>query len=85
MEVDHFLGLRNGPSACDDWSSNYESVIGFGTAEIVDDPAAKLHGLRVIMHKYSGREDWEFAEASVRGTAVVRIRLDSLSGKRSPA
>ena len=85
VEVDHFLGLRNGPSACDDWSSNYESVIGFGTAEIVDDPATKRHALRVIMHKYSGREDWDFAEASVRGTVAVRIRLDSLSGKRSPA
>jgi uncharacterized protein len=85
VEVDHFLRLRSGPRACDDWSSDYESVIGFGTAEIVEDPAEKLRGLRVLMRKYSGREDWEFGDASVRGTAVVRIRLESLTGKRSPA
>lgn len=85
VEVDRLLTLRAGPSACDDWSSHYESVIGFGTAEIMEDPAVKLRGLRVIMGKYSGREDWDFADASVRSTAVVRIRLDSLTGKRSPA
>jgi nitroimidazol reductase NimA-like FMN-containing flavoprotein (pyridoxamine 5'-phosphate oxidase superfamily) len=85
VEVDHFIGLRTGPRACDDWSSSYESVIGFGTAEIVEDPDAKQHGLRTLMRKYSGREDWEFPDASVSGTAVVRIRLESLTGKRSPA
>ncbi len=84
VEVDRLLTLRAGPSTCDDWSSHYESVIGFGTAEIMVDPAVKLRGLRVIMGKYSGREDWDFADASVRSTAVVRIRLDSLTGKRSP-
>ncbi len=85
VEVDHFSRLRTGPRACDDWSSSYESVIGFGTAEIVEDVAEKLRGLRGLMRKYSGREDWQFSDASVRGTAVVRIRLDSLTGKRSPA
>ena len=85
VEADHFLTLRTGPSACDDWTSEYESVIGFGTAEFMEDADAKLHGLRAIMRKYSGRDDWEFDDASVEGTAVVRIRLDSLTGKRSPA
>ncbi len=85
VEVDRMLTLRTGPRACTDWSTDYESVIGFGTAEVVQDPDAKLRGLRALMRKYSGREDWEFGQASVRGTAVVRIRLDSLTGKRSPA
>ena len=85
VEVDHFFRFRTGPSACDDWSTDYESVIGFGTAEIVEDQDVKRHGLRTLMRKYSGREDWEFPDADVRGTAVVRIRLESLTGKRSPA
>ena len=85
VEVDNFIRLRTGPRACDDWSSAYESVIGFGRAEVVEDPAEKRRGLRTLMRKYSGREDWEFPDASVRGTAVVRIRLESLTGKRSPA
>ena len=85
VEVDRFLGLRTGPRACDDWSSSYESVIGFDTVEIVEDLVLKLRGLHVLMRKHSGREDWELPDASVRGTAVVRIRLDSITGKRSPA
>lgn len=85
VEADRFITLHTGPSACDDWTSHYESVIGFGTAEIVEDEATKLLGLRAIMRKYSERDDWEFADASVRGTTVVRIRLESLTGKRSPA
>jgi nitroimidazol reductase NimA-like FMN-containing flavoprotein (pyridoxamine 5'-phosphate oxidase superfamily) len=85
VEVDNFIRLRTGPSACDDWSASYESVIGFGKAEIVEDAAEKLRGLRALMRKHSGREDWEFSDASIRGTAVVRIRLESLTGKRSPA
>jgi len=85
VEVDRFLKLHTGPSACDDWTSHYESVIGFGTAEIVEDAAVKLHALRAIMRRYSERDDWEFSDASVEAIAVVRIRLDSLTGKRSPA
>jgi len=85
VECDRLLSLHTGPRACDDWTSDYESVVAFGTAEIVEDAATKLRGLRALMRKYSGRDDWEFADASVKGTAVVRIRLESLTGKRSPA
>ena len=83
--ADYCIRLRAGPRACDDWSSSYWSVNGFGTAEIVKDPDARLHGLCTLMRKYSGREDWEFPNASVSGIAVVRIRLESLPGKGSPA
>jgi hypothetical protein len=85
VEVDRLLTVVSGPSACDDWTSRYESAIGFGRAEIVDDAAAKRRGLQAIMRKYSGREDWEFGDADLRKTAVVRIRLSELTGKRSPA
>jgi len=85
VEADSLIKLHTGPSACDDWTSHYESVIGFGAADIVEDEATKLHGLRAIMRKYSGRDDWEFAVESVKRTVVVRVRLDSLTGKRSPA
>jgi uncharacterized protein len=85
VEADSLLAIRNGPHACDDWTSHYESVIGFGTAEIVEDAATKRRGLRAIMRKYSGRDDWEFSDADVKRTAVVRIQLESLTGKRSPA
>jgi nitroimidazol reductase NimA-like FMN-containing flavoprotein (pyridoxamine 5'-phosphate oxidase superfamily) len=82
VEVDHFGGIITGSSACGTWTSRYDSVIGFGTAEIVADEAEKDRGLRIIMRKYSGRDDWEFS--MLERTAVIRVRLESLSGKHSP-
>jgi uncharacterized protein len=83
VEVDHFISLKTGPRACDDWSSRYESVIGYGTAEIVEDAESKLHGLKTIMRKYAGRDDWQFP--GVNETAVIRVALAAVTGKRSPA
>ena len=37
------------------------------------------------MAKYSGRGDWRFPAETVARTVVVRLRLDTLSGKRTPA
>jgi nitroimidazol reductase NimA-like FMN-containing flavoprotein (pyridoxamine 5'-phosphate oxidase superfamily) len=85
IEVDRLLQVTTGPRACDDWTSHYESAIGFGTGEVVEDEHVKLEGLRAIMRKYSGRHDWEFTADSLQETAVIRIRLDELTGKRSPA
>jgi len=82
VEIDHFVSIITGANACGGWSARYDSVIGFGTAEIVEDEAEKERGLRVIMGKYSGRDDWEFS--MLKTTAVIRVRLDSLTGKHSP-
>ena len=77
--------MTRGPGACGAWTSHYESVIGFGVAEVVTDDETRLRGLQAIMGKYSGRRDWEFAAETMAKTVVVRVRLDSLTGKRSPA
>lgn len=84
FEVDHLVGITTGPVACDDWTSHYESIIGFGVAEIVADASLKLRGLTAIMRKYSGRDDWQFSPDEVQKTAVLRLHLETLTGKRSP-
>jgi nitroimidazol reductase NimA-like FMN-containing flavoprotein (pyridoxamine 5'-phosphate oxidase superfamily) len=84
VEVDRLVAIHTGPSACNDWTSNYESVIAFGSGEIVEDEAVMRQGLTAIMRKYSGRDDWEFPAERLRATRVIRVRLDSLTGKRSP-
>lgn len=85
FEVDHLVGITTGPVACDNWTSHYESVIGFGVAEIVADASLKLRGLTTIMRKYSGRDDWQFSPDELQKTAVVRVRLQEITGKRSPS
>ncbi len=85
IEADHLIRVTRGSSACGAWTSHYESVIGFGAAEVVTDDESRLRGLQAIMAKYSGRRDWEFAAETMAKTVVVRVRLDTLTGKRSPA
>jgi len=65
------------------WGMKYLSVIGAGEAFISDDEAEKRKALGLIMEKYSGRGDWTFEEKELSGVLVIKIRIDSLTGKRS--
>lgn len=86
VEIDRFIAIAEGSDSdpCTGWTTRYESVIAFGTAEIVSRVEDKIHGLRLIMRKFSGRDDWEFAEAEVDKISVVRVELSSITGKHSP-
>jgi len=86
VEVDHFFAIVEGSDGdpCNGWTTRYESVIGFGTAEIVGGEQDKVHGLLAIMRKFAGRDDWTFSGDMLDKTVVLRVRLASLTGKRSP-
>jgi nitroimidazol reductase NimA-like FMN-containing flavoprotein (pyridoxamine 5'-phosphate oxidase superfamily) len=59
----------------------YRSVIGFGRAVILEDPAEKKHGLNCIMRHYQGGTH-EFSGADVASVTVIRIRIESMTGKK---
>jgi len=86
VEVDHLFAIVEGSDSdpCSGWTTRFESVIGFGTAEIVGDEQDRIRGLLTIMRKFSGRGEWAFSEEMLGKTAVLRVRLQSLTGKRSP-
>ena len=65
-------------------TTHYLCVMGRGRAEILEDTEAKLEGLRVLMAHYTDAET-EFPEKLVERTGVVRITVESMTGKRSPA
>ncbi len=85
VEVERLDRVTKGSSACGEWTSHYESAIGFGTARVLADEADRERGLQAIMAKYSGRRDWTFKPETLAKTIVVRIDLERLTGKRSPA
>lgn len=69
-----------GAKACD-CGANYMSLIGYGRAEIVVDPTEKLKGLSALMfHYYGGKVD--FDERIVGVTSVIKVIIESLSGKK---
>lgn len=65
--------------ACN-WGAAYESVIGSGTAEMVDTSEEKRIALGAIMRQYGGEAAY-LSEEEIRQVAVVRVRIDSVTGK----
>ncbi len=69
-------------SACN-WSFHYSSVIADGHAEILTLLAEKSTALKCIMDHYSGKE-WDFPEEKINKTSVWKIKLETITYKRSP-
>ena len=80
--VETDVSLLLGEGACD-CTTSYKSVFGTGFASFVEGLEGKAEALNIIMEKHSGRGDYTFPEALLTRTAIIRIDIDSLSGKRS--
>ena len=65
-----------------DWSVRYESVIGYGKARLLEDMDSKLRALDIIMKHYSGKS-FEYPEQKVNKTAVIRVDIETVTGKMS--
>jgi nitroimidazol reductase NimA-like FMN-containing flavoprotein (pyridoxamine 5'-phosphate oxidase superfamily) len=62
------------------WGAKYESVIGSGTAKILEDLEAKINALEWIMRQYgSGKRD--FAEEILKKTLIFCVQVLEISGK----
>ena len=64
------------------WGIKYRSVIGFGKASFVEDLEEKRKGLDVIMQHYSGRS-FPYPEPAVENTVVIKVEIESMTGKES--
>lgn len=80
VEADRFGGYVETPQGI---SCVYESVIGFGRAQMVEGEEA-LHGLRLLL-KHCGYVDAPAFEQTAMHTCVWRITLSQLTGKRRRA
>jgi nitroimidazol reductase NimA-like FMN-containing flavoprotein (pyridoxamine 5'-phosphate oxidase superfamily) len=62
------------------WRTHFRSVVGFGTAHLVEDSAEKASGLGVLVGHYSGRPE-TVAIHDTEGVAVLRIDIERITGK----
>ena len=65
------------------WAARFKSVIGYGELEEVHERDEKVKGLSLLLKQYSGKEAWEFPEDAVEKVLVLKLRIDTMSGKRS--
>jgi len=80
FEMDLLREIKQGPEACG-WSARYESVIGFGKAIFVDDPAEKRFALDRIMRHYGANGTCAYPNDILAKTTVIRVEIESLTGK----
>ncbi len=82
FEVDTNVEILTEETACK-WSVRYLSVVGFGKAHIVDSDAEKKKGLDALMKHYSGSADHAYDEKWLKLAVVIRIDIESMTGKKS--
>lgn len=60
---------------------NYESVTAWGNGSLVYDTAEKIRALKLLMIQQTGK-DFEVTEKEAQTVTIVKIKIDSFSGKK---
>ena len=81
FEFDINSEIEKAENACD-WGMKYKSVIGFGKASFVKDVDEKRKAISIIMTQYVDQPIY-FPEVSLNGTTVIRVEIESMTGKQS--
>lgn len=82
FEIDVDTELMQAEDPCK-WSMKYSSVIGFGRAFLLEEPEEKRQALNIIMEHYSGRSSREYPEKALGSIAIIKVQIESMTGKRS--
>jgi hypothetical protein len=64
------------------WSTKYRSAIVFGLASFVENPAEKRLAYDAIMRHYSDKT-FEYPDMCVDCSVIIRVAVDSVTGKMS--
>ncbi len=81
FELDVDCALVESETPCD-WAMKYRSVVGYGKAFVLTDADEKMRALDIIMEHYSGKAG-EYAEKRVDRLAVIKVEIESMTGKKS--
>ena len=80
MDVDYEISRPEGRPC--GWSAKYRSIIGTGTADIIEDPHEKSEALNIIIGHYGGKP-YDFSETELEKVCIIKITIDNLSGKQA--
>lgn len=72
----------DGKAACQ-YGTSYQSIMGEGRAEILDDVEEKKKALSIFMKSQTGR-DFEFQDKMVSVVNVIKIQVSDYTAKRRP-
>ena len=81
FEMDCGHKMVTGEAPCD-WSMEYQSIIGQGVLELVEDETERMHGLDLLMQKYGYKGDKGYDPNYLKVTAILRLTVTEMTGKR---
>ncbi len=81
VQFEDGVTLRRGGDTCA-FSMNYESVVARGRAVFLTDTAQRRAALECLARKYAG-EGATFPDSATENLAILRVKIDSVTGKRS--
>ncbi|MDR1970860.1 MAG: pyridoxamine 5'-phosphate oxidase family protein [Treponema sp.] len=82
FEMDGAHRLLETPQGCS-YSFSYESVIGKGAVEFIEDREEKIRSLNLLLRHQSGKDqDFAIDDGALSKTAVFRLRAETWSAKR---
>lgn len=82
FEIDEPIEVATGDAPCD-YTMKYRSIIGFGTAEVITDAAAKSHALDVIMKAHGVDAKGNYRESSISRVAIIQVDIIHFTAKTS--
>ena len=78
ISIDH--GIIESDIACD-FEAKHRTVIGFGKAEFVENEEEKIAALDGIVAQFTDKK-FEYPKGNLNATAVIRINILSIKGKK---
>jgi uncharacterized protein len=78
ISIDH--GIIESDIACD-FEAKHRTVIGFGKAEFVENEDEKIAALDGIVAQFTDKK-FEYPKGNLNATAVIRINILSIKGKK---
>ena len=80
FEIDGNYELLNADIACD-YSAKFQSVIGNGKVEIIEDSQEKMKALLELMKHNTGKTEWEFDEKMLKAVCGFKLVVEEMSCK----
>ena len=81
FEFDIFTQVIKSAKACK-WGMTYRSVIGYGKASFVTDENLKRQAFDIIMKQYADGS-FLYEETSLTSTVIIKVNIESMTGKNS--
>lgn len=80
FELDTNYQLHTANIPCN-YSAAFQSIIGTGKLQIVEDVVEKKNGLLAIMKHLTNKDDWTFSSEMLTQVCVMKLEVASLSCK----